>query len=229
MKLTVLVPVYNERETILQAINNAKLIPVPEKEIIVIDNFSNDGTKELLKNLNDHSITIIFHDQNYGAGKSIGDGIKMARGEYIYVYHSDVEYDYRDAEKMLDMAEKGHYDAVLGSRLKNRGDSIFNMLSQRPEYAATIIATALVNRWYSKNFSDIIGSKLYRTAAVKNNPINTYGPGFDFEHVSRMCKRGLKMAEVAINFTPRAFGKKKIKFYNMINAMVSLIEVRIFG
>jgi len=229
MKLTILVPVFNEHETILQAINNAKLIRASEKEIIIVDNSSTDGTKELLKKLNDPSLSIVFHDQNYGAGKSIEDGIKMARGEYIYIYHSDLEYDYRDAEKMLDVAEKGHYDAVLGSRLKNRSDSIFNLLRQRPAYTATIIATALVNRWYNKNFTDIIGSKLYRTASVRNIPIDTYGPGFDFEHVSRMCKLGLNMTEIAINFTPRSFGKKKIKFYNMINALFSLFKVRLFG
>ncbi len=228
MKLTVLVPVFNERATILQAIDNARLIPVPGKEIIVIDNGSTDGTRELLKGLKDPSLSIILYDKNYGYGRSVENAFQAARGEYIFLYHSDVEYDYRDAEKMLAAAEEGNFDIVLGSRLKDRGRGWFSLLRQRPEYAATFVSTELINLWYGKKFTDVIGGRLYRTAAVKKVPIKTYGPGFDFEHVSRMCKMGLKVGEISVNYFPRMTGEKKIRFYNMIDALFWLFRVRFF-
>lgn len=230
LKLTVVITSYNEVRTVLQAIKDAKLIDVQDKEIIVIDNYSTDGTRELLKKINDSSINLIFQNKNYDFGKSIELGLSIARGKYTYIHHADNEYDYRYVSKMLEFAEKNDLDILIGSRIKDFNDSTLNLIKQRPEYLATIISTYLINLWYGKRFTDIIGSRLYKTSSIKTVPINTYSiAGFDFESISRICKRKFKIGEIAIGYTPRISKKdKKIKWYHMFYALVSMFKVRFF-
>lgn len=229
MKLTIIIPVFNEVRTILQAVKDAENIRVADKEIIIIDNDSTDGTRELLKSLKPRGHQIILNEKNINSGSFI-KGLNAARGEYMYVHHSDLEYDPPAAAEMLAVAEEGGYDVVLGSRIKNWRGSAWNLISQRPEYLATVVATALVNRWYGKNFTDIIGSRLYRTAAIRKIPISTTGYGFEFESVSRMCRYGFKMAEMAVSYKPRSWKEgKKIRPYHIYNALYALFRVRFFG
>jgi len=230
MKLTVIVPVYNEVRTILQAIKDVEKIKVPDKEVFIVDNCSTDGTKELLKGLKlNENYKIIYNERNILSGSFV-NGMRIARGEYLYVHHSDLEYDPGAAMELLAVAEQGGYDVVLGSRLKNNKNSIWNIIKKRPEYLATIICTALINRWYGKNFTDIIGSRLYRTASIQKIPVSTTGNGFEFENVSRMCRCGLKMTEIAIPYRPRSWKEgKKIRPYHLINALLAMFRVRLFG
>jgi len=229
MKLTILILVFNEVKTILQAIDDAKKIQVKDKEIVVIDNCSTDGTRRLLEEMHDASIRVIFQEKNFGAGYSVKVGIKEALGEFLYVHHADLEYDYRSAITMLDTAERNNYEVVFGSRLADNKYSVVGLIRQRPEYLATIIATYLVNRWYNRNFTDIIGSRLYNTNAVRRIPLSSNGMGAEFEHVSRMCKAGLRIGEIPVAYKPRANrSEKKIKPYNMLNALYCLFKIRYF-
>lgn len=230
MKLTVMVPVFNEVNTIMQAIKDIEKISVIDKEVLVVDNCSTDGTKELLKNFdNVHSYRIVFNEKNI-LGGSFVICFNLAKGEYIYVHHSDLEYDPSDANEMLKVAEQGGYDLVLGSRLKNIREPMWKIVINRPSYLASILCTYLINKWYKKNFTDIIGSRLYRTSTIKKIPIPNLGIAWDFEHVSRICKRGLKVAEVAVSYKPRSYKEgKKIRPRHIINAIIAMFRVRIFG
>lgn len=229
MKLTVMIPVYNEVKTILQAVKEVAKIKEPDKEVIIVDNCSTDGTRELLKQLDPDKYRIIYNEKNIMAG-SLLKAIKIAKGEYFYSHHSDLEYDPGAANEMLAVAEKGGYDVVLGSRLKNNKGSLWQMIRERPAALATILCTALINRWYHKNFTDIIGSRLYRTAAIRKIPVSTTGNGFEFENVSRMCRYGLKMTEIAVAYKPRSWNEgKKIRPYHLANALFALFRVRLFG
>jgi len=229
MKLTVLVPVYNEVNTILQAIEEVEKITVPDKEVIIIDNCSTDGTRELLEGLKTDKYMIIYNDHNTISGSLI-NGMKMAKGEYLYSHHADLEYDPSDAMKMLAVAEQGGYDVVIGSRLKGKKDSIWDIVRDRPAFLASMMCTALINRWYGKNFTDVIGTHLFRTATIRQVPVDTYGQGYIFEHISRICKRGLKMTEVAVSYHPRSYMEgKKIKPYHIVNALFAMFKVRYFG
>ncbi len=228
MKLTVVVPVYNEVKTILQAIKDVEKIKVPDKEVIIIDNCSTDGTRELLKGLKLDKYKIIYNESNTISGSLI-NAMKMAKGEYLYSHHSDLEYDPSDAIKMLEVAEQGGYDVVLGSRLKDNKASIWSIVRDRPAFLASIICTALINRWYGKNFTDMIGTQLYRTSSIRKVPVSTYGQGYIFENISRICKRGLKMEEVAVSYRPRSYREgKKIRPYHIINALFAMFRVRYF-
>lgn len=229
MILTVAVTCFNEHKTIIQAIEEAKLIDIADKEIIVIDNCSTDGTRELLEKYNDPEIKMILQDKNYGFGRSIELALETAKGKYTYIHHADCEYDYHYLPQFITFAEENNLDIVLGSRTKNFKGTKIDLMRERPEYLASIISTWLINVWYDKKFTDIIGSRLYKTETIKNVKISTYGAGFDFESISRICKYGLKINEIAIGYKARADSHdKKIKPYHMINALYAMFKVRYF-
>jgi hypothetical protein len=130
---------------------------------------------------------------------------------------------------MMKFARNNQLDVVLGSRLKNQENSIIKLIIKKPAYMATLICTYLINKFYNKKFTDIIGTKLYLTKNIKKIPINSYGMGFDFEFISRICKNNYKIAEVSIRYKPRLnFSDKKIKFYHMMNAIYEIFKVKFF-
>ena len=225
-KLTFVVLVWNEVKTIKKAIDDVKKIKYSNKEIIVIDNASTDGTKEILKKI--RNIKIIYRKKNLGAGQSTLTGIQKAKGEYVFIQFSDLEYDHFRSIYMMNYAIKNNLDIVFGSRLKNK-KSLLNLVYKKPAYLATILTTFLINVFYNKKFTDIIGAKLYKKKSIKRVPTNSFHSGFDFEFISRACKRNLKIGEVSINYTPRLNSKdKKIKFYNMFGALYQIFKVKIF-
>ena len=231
MRLTVVMTSYNEVKTVIKAFQSAKSIAVKDKEIIVIDNNSNDGTKAILEGLakNEQDIKFILQETNLDFANSVQQGLKLAKGRYTYIHHADDEYDYRDVPKMLEYAECNDLDILLGSRVKNHKGSKLGLIIQRPAYLASFISTALINLWYEKQFTDIIGSRLYKTESIIKVPVSTVHAGFDFESISRICKRGLKMDEIGIGYTPRlCAADKKIKWYNMLDGLFALFKVRYF-
>lgn len=217
--------VYNEVKTVKKAIQDVIDIKYKNKEILVIDNGSTDGSQNVIKKFK--NIKKILRKKNLGAGKTVAEGIKKAKGNYIFIQFSDLEYDHLKSLDMLNYAIKNKLDIVLGSRLKNK--NIWKELLKKKSYLATIITTFAVNKFYDKNFTDIIGAKLYKTTEVRKIPINSYGPGFDWEFISRACKRNLKIGEVSIKYKPRFYqNEKKIKFYNIFNAIFELTKVKLF-
>ncbi|OGS55078.1 MAG: hypothetical protein A3J79_01180 [Elusimicrobia bacterium RIFOXYB2_FULL_62_6] len=229
MKLTVVVTVYNEKATIIRAIQAAKDLAV-DKEIIVVDNCSTDGTRELLRSLNDPAVQVVYQPVNYGYGMSVITGIKMAKGEFLFVHNSDLEYDPACVYEMLDRSEKEGLDAVFGSRLFNRRkkESVLSILKERPFYLGTVITTGLANIFYGRDFTDVIGNRFYRTASVRKIDPQTQGIGFDFEVVSKLCKYGMKLAEVPVTYASRTVGKK-IKVYDIIPAVLIMFRIKFLG
>jgi len=231
MKLTIIIGCFNEKPTILKAIEEAKALNV-DKEIIVIDNCSTDGTKEILEGLKgDAGLKIIFHSKNMGAGYSGWEGICLAQGNYVYGPGADLEYRMEDALKMLDKMEKEGLDVVFGSRLLNKTDvSRFRLIKERPFWLGTIIATFLINLLYGKHFTDIIGTNLIKTNVLRKISCKDRGQAFAFELVSKLCKDGYKIGEVAIYYRPRSHKEgKTIRALDMIPAILAILRVKIFG
>ena len=227
MKLTYLVLVYNEVKTVKKAIEQVINIKYKNKEIIVIDNGSTDGSAEIIKKFK--KIKKILRKKNLGAGKSMEEGFKKAKGDYIFIQYSDLEYDYKRSIYMKNYAIKNNLDVVLGSRLKNKKNSILKIILDKPAYLATITCTFLINIFYNKNFTDIIGGKLYKRSSILKVPISSYHYGFDFQFLSRACKKKLTIGEVSIKYCPRKnSSEKKIKFYHMINALYEIFKVKFF-
>jgi glycosyltransferase involved in cell wall biosynthesis len=199
MSITFLIPVFNEAKTVKQAIEETINFDIPNKEIIIIDNGSTDGTPEIIKEYEDYeNIKIIFQKKNLGFGNSIREGFLQSSKEFIYLQFGDLEYDINTSLEMLKKTQEQNLDAMFGSRLKNLKNltQLFKTTFNNPAYLATLICTFLINFFYNKNFTDIIGAKLYRKDTVKYVLPKTSGQGFDFELVSLVCKKNLKVDEV---------------------------------
>jgi glycosyltransferase involved in cell wall biosynthesis len=231
-KITYLIPVYNEIRTVRRAIEDIINLKYHNKEIIIIDNGSTDGSQKIINTFkNNKIIKIILRKKNLGYGRTIDEGIKKAQGDYIFIQYADLEYDYKISTKMIQLAEKYQLDVIIGSRLKKGWEkNIIKIIIKKPAYLATIICTFLINKFYNKNFTDIIGGKFYRTSSVKKIQINSYHTGFDFEFFSKICKKNFKIKEIFIKYKPREHSsEKKIKFYHMVNALYEIFKVKFFG
>lgn len=229
MELSVIITCFNEKPTILKAIEEAKNLNI-EKEIIVIDNCSTDGSKEILESLNDNSIKIIFQPKNYGYGQSVKTGSSHAKGDFIYVQYSDLEYDIECVYRMLEIAKRENLDAVFGSRLYDVKKAAFSLIKERPYYLGTILTTFLINLFYKMSFSDIIGTRLYRRTSFIRLDIKSSNISFDFEVVSKLCKDGFKIREVPVLYKPRSKKEgKKVKPIDIIPALVAIFKVKLFG
>ena len=232
MSITFLIPIFNEVKTVKKAIEETININIPNKEIIIIDNGSTDGTQDVIKEYDNYeNIKIILQKKNLGFGNSIREGFLQSSKEFIYLQFGDLEYDIKTCIEMLKKTQDQGLDAMFGSRLKNI-NNLFELLKtilNNPAYLATLICTFLINFFYNRSFTDIIGAKLYRKKTVQYILPKTSGQGFDFELVSLLCKRNLKVDEVFISYKPREnFSDKKIKFYHMFNAVYGILKIKFF-
>jgi glycosyltransferase involved in cell wall biosynthesis len=231
MKLTVLIICFNEKATILKTIEEAKTLQI-DKEIIIIDNCSTDGTKEILNNLKyDSALRIIFHNRNMGAGYSACEGVYSAQGDYIYAPGADLEYKMEDVYKMIAKIESENLDVVFGSRLLDRKDvSKFALVKERPYWLGTIIGTFLINLLYGENYTDIIGTDLIKTSILKKINYKNSGQALAFEIVSKLCKLRCKIGEVAIWYKPRTHKEgKTLRAFDMLPAIWAILRVKFFG
>lgn len=228
MKLSIVITCFNEKNTILQAIEEAKKVDL-DKEIIIIDNASTDGSREILKNLKNENINIVFQPKNYGYGQSVKTGASLSKGEFIYVHYSDLEYDIECVYRMIEIAERNNLDVVFGSRLYDNKKSALDLIKKRPYYLGTLITTFMINLFYRKNFTDIIGTRLYRSSSFKKLSIGSTGMSFDFEVVSKVCKNGFKTTEVPVSYRPRSTREgKKIKPSDIFPAILTILKVKFF-
>ena len=153
-KITYLIPVYNEIRTVRRAIEDIINLKYHNKEIIIIDNGSTDGSQKIINTFkNNKIIKIILRKKNLGYGRTIDEGIKKAQGDYIFIQYADLEYDYKISTKMIQLAEKYQLDVIIGSRLKKGWEkNIIKIIIKKPAYLATIICTFLINKFYNKKF-----------------------------------------------------------------------------
>ena len=231
MIITFLIPVYNEVKTVENAIGEVLELKNIQKEIIVIDNCSTDGTIEILKKFKDtNNVNIIFKSKNLGYGDSIKKGFELATGDYIYIQYTDLEYHINGFKLMLNKILETKSDCIFGERYKtNSNKNIIQQIINRPAYLATLITTTMINIFYNKNFKDIIGAKLYKTNKIKSIKIDCNYAGFDFELVSRMIKNNFKIERILVPYKPREnSSEKKIKFYNMFNAIYEIFRIKFF-
>jgi len=228
MKLTILIFCFNEKATISSAIEQAKQITI-DKEIIVIDNCSIDGTREILQAYKkDKALKVIIHDKNLGAGYSVREGISLAQGLYFYAPGADLEYKMTDVYKMIEKIESEKLDGIFGSRLLDKqGISRFKLVKERPFWLGTIIATFLINLFYARKFTDVIATKLMKTDILKNLGCEANNPSFEFEFVSRLCKKGYKIGEVPVWYKARTHKEgKTIKAVHMIPAILAILRIK---
>jgi dolichol-phosphate mannosyltransferase len=230
IKLTFLIPVYNERRTVVKAIQQIIDLKLLNKEIIIIDNGSTDGSQDLIKNFkNKKNIKIILRKKNLGYGASVKQAVRIARGRYLYIHFSDIEYDHRVSIQMLKMAEQHNADAIFGSRLKTFSlKQKFIAIKNKPAFLATLTITPLYNFFYNKNFTDVIGSKFYKLSVLKKINLRENFTAWDFELKNRLISGPFKILEVFTKYKPRPINSEKnVKFYHMFLIIYLMLKFKL--
>lgn len=230
-KISILIPCFNEIKTIRKAIYQTKKLTNFEKEIIIIDNGSTDGSQIIINQFkNKKNFKIILRKKNLGYGKTVKEALKISSNKYLYIHFSDCEYDILTVNRMFLLAEKKNLDVIFGSRLKNYSliEKIF-LLKIKPSYLGTFIITSLYNLLYSKNFTDVIGSKFYKVEPIKKIIIKSNYFSYDFKLKSEIIKNNYKIDEVFTKYSPRADSKKKnVKFYHLFPAVFEIFKNKFF-
>jgi glycosyltransferase involved in cell wall biosynthesis len=224
MKITVLIPVYNEKKTINEIIRRVQATKLVE-EIVVVNDGSTDGTREILSGLDGNaSIRVIHHEKNQGKGAAVRTGIQHATGEVIIIQDADLEYNPRDYPNLLQPIDEGIAVVVYGSRFlggARRPILFWNMVANK-------ILTLTTNILYNNILTDMeTGYKVFRKEVLENVPMHARGFEFEPEFTAKVLKRKARIFEVPITFNPRDYSEgKKIRFRDAFKAMWTLIKYR---
>jgi len=225
MKLSVIMPAYNERDTILTALERVQAVEI-EKEIIIVDNCSTERTRELLQQIDDDDIRIIFQPENYGKGTSIRTAIPHCTGDYAIIQDADLEYDPQDWHKLVDLALKRDLDAVYGSRVLGGPKAIYTHY-----YWGVGFLTFLINLLFRVNLTDTATAcKMVRTSVLKELKLNCAGFDLDFELTDKLLKNGYQIVEVPVSYEPRSFEEgKKIRAKDGLKALFTILRDWLWG
>lgn len=224
-KLSVVVPVYNERATVLEVLTRVRSVAIPaDLEIVVVDDGSSDGTTDLLRSLRTGpELVVDFASTNRGKGSAVRRGIALTTGDYILVQDADLELDPSDYGALLAAASRGPGDAVYGSRFLGRRPNWWSH-----HYWANRALTALTNLLFGTALTDMgTGFKLFPAGLLKTVRLESSGFDFDAEVTAKMLRMGVRLAEVPVGYRPRTVTEgKKVRWPDALHAINTLLRVR---
>lgn len=223
MKFSVIIPVYNERETIRQIVQRILKVPY-EKQIIIVDDGSTDGTRDLIVQMAQEHKDIIqyrFHERNQGKGAAIQTGLQQVTGEVIIIQDADLEYHPEDYPTALRLIEEGWADAVYGSRFLGP-HRVFLFW----HYVANNFLTFLANVMTSGILTDMeTGFKVFRAEVFRNLEIRSYTFDFEVEVTIKLFRYGYRVYEIPITYTGRGYEEgKKITWRDGVRALWALLK-----
>lgn len=222
MKLSIIIPVYNEAETVGEIIRQVQQVRGFEKEIIVVDDASTDGTLKIINAAKD--IAVIKHKVNRGKGSAIRTGIAHATGDYLLVQDADLEYDPQDILLMLEPIKKGKAEVVYGSRFTGQHRNMFFW-----HWMGNQLLTLVTNILYNTTLSDMETCyKLMPVPLAKS--LNLQAKRFEFEPevTAKILKRGIRIWEVPISYAGREYQEgKKISWRDGLPALWTLVKERV--
>ncbi|MFQ5399871.1 MAG: glycosyltransferase family 2 protein [Anaerolineae bacterium] len=226
MKLSVIIPVFNERNTIKQVVEAVLAIERAD-EIIVVDDGSDDGTRELYEEIAglDPCIQIHLHERNMGKGAAVRTGFSHATGDIWLIQDADLEYDPRDYAELIRPIEEGRAAVVYGSRFRGGPTKtmfFWHMVGNR-------LLTLVTNIIYNTILSDMETCyKVFRADVIRDIPLRAKGFEFEPEITSKILKRGYRIYEVPISYNGREFeeGKKLNPFVEGPKALFYLLKYR---
>ena len=225
--LSVLVPVWNERPTIEKLLNAVVAVDAGvDLEVLVADDGSTDGTRDILSKIDLPGVTVIFMDENVGRGGVIKHLWTRATGSIIVHQDADLEYDPQDYTRLVEPILSGRADVVYGSRFKG---SIERM--RWLNRMGNIVMTGASRALYGVNVSDLMTCyKMYRRSMIEGLHIRANGFDFEAEFTARLAQRGARFAEVPVSFYGRTFEEgKKIRAFDAVRVMRELVRCKVTG
>lgn len=224
MKLSIIIPVYNERDTVLKLIGKVEKANVLnlEKEVILIDDGSTDGTKNILKTLK-NKYRIIYHQKNLGKGAALRTGFKQAQGNIILIQDADLELNPGNYPQLLRPILENKSSIVYGSRYHQSNPSIY-----KSHYWGVKILSLLTNLFYGSSLSDVYcGYKVFKSSALKNLKLESNGFEIEQELTVKFLKKNYQILEVPIDYYPRKFEQgKKIRVTNGLKAIWLILKYK---
>jgi glycosyltransferase involved in cell wall biosynthesis len=225
MNLSIIIPVYNEVDHIEEIVKRVQATKLA-KEIVIVDDGSQDGTREILQKMDGKKrVRVILQKKNEGKGAAVVTGMKAATGDVLLIQDADLEYDPRDYPALLQPIEEGLADVVYGSRFlggTHRVTMFWHMIANR-------LLTTLTNILYNTILTDMeTGYKVFRREVIEGMTIRAKRFNFEPEFTAKVLKRKYRIFEAAISFNPRDYSQgKKIKLKDAFEAVWALLKYRV--
>lgn len=228
MKLSVVIPCYNEKSTIQDIVTAVKKSPIPNIEIIIVDDFSTDGTREVLRtSIASQVDKILYHEVNQGKGAALRTGFAHATGDVVVVQDADLEYDPQEYGLLLEPIEAGKADVVFGSRfMSNRPHRVVYFW----HYVGNQVLTLLSNMFTNLNLTDMETCyKMFRREIIQSISIEESRFGFEPEITAKVAALRCRIYEVGISYYGRTYDEgKKIGWRDGFRAIYAIIKYNVF-
>jgi glycosyltransferase involved in cell wall biosynthesis len=223
--LSIIIPAYNEVNFIRDVIRRVQETPY-EKEIIIIDDGSVDGTRDILNNLKEPNITVVLQEVNQGKGAALRAGFARAKGDIVIIQDADLEYDPRDYPKLLEPILEGKADVVYGSRFLGGPHRVLYFW----HYVGNMGVTLLSNMFTNLNLTDMeTGYKVFKREVLKDIRIESNRFGFEPEITSKIAKKRYRVFEIPISYYGRSYEEgKKITWKDGIKAFFTILKHNLF-
>lgn len=230
MRLSVVIPCYNELNTIDQIIDAVNNAPYPNKEIIIVDDCSRDGTREKLREQIEHSgrvSKVVYHDVNQGKGAALRTGIKAATGDLVIIQDADLEYDPNEYGRLIEPIKAGKADVVFGSRFA--GGDAHRVLYYWHRLGNSFL-TMLSNMFTNLDLTDMETCyKLFRREIIQQVQIEENRFGFEPEITAKVAKLDCRIYEVGISYYGRTYAEgKKIGWRDGVRAIYCIVKYNLF-
>jgi glycosyltransferase involved in cell wall biosynthesis len=212
MKLSVIIPTYNEEATIAAIVERVQAVHLTnvDKEIVVVDDGSKDRTGDVLQGLT--GIRVIRHARNAGKGAAVSTGIQAATGDIVLIQDADLEYNPEDYQTVIQPILDKRSEAVMGSRFLLERPVFFGKRRSPyfTHYAGNLLIVMVTNWLYGKRFTDYEGCyKAFARSVLLETPVAARGFEFDNELICKIMRKGLRIVEVPIQYTPRTYARGK--------------------
>ena len=229
MKLSIIIPCYNERQTIADLVAAVKRAPIASKEIIIVDDGSTDGTQETLKSLREDEVVVLFHNKNQGKGAALRTGFKSASGDICIVQDADLEYDPQELPIVIGPIVDGKADVVFGSRFQGGRPHRVVYFWHR---MGNGFLTLLSNIFSDLNLSDMETCyKAFRREVIQSINLKENRFGFEPEVTAKVSrKQGIRIYEVGISYYGRTYKEgKKIGWKDGARAIYCILKYNIWA
>jgi glycosyltransferase involved in cell wall biosynthesis len=204
-RLSVIMPVYNERNTVLNVLDRVLSVPI-QKEVIIVDNYSTDGTREILQSIQADQVKVIYHPRNMGRGTSVRTALQHCTGDYALTQGADLEYDPEEWHLVIEKALAENLDAVFGSR--TLGGKAVYVYAQN--YYGILFLSTVINLLYGSHYTDAgTECKIIRTSVFQALGLRCSGFDLDFEVCTKLALGGYSYGEVPISYHPRSIAEGK--------------------